>query len=84
MAGYATTNPPVKVAGNGPAGIQLWLYNGGVDAVATVRAAGYFSNAKDLGMRVGDCVISFDTNTPLSSISRVSVVASTGSTMVAG
>lgn len=84
MAGYSTSAPPQKIAGTGPTGIQVWVYYSATDAVATVRAAGYISNAQALGMRVGDIVISQDGTTPLSSISRVSAVASTGSTMTAG
>lgn len=34
---------------------QHWSYTG-KDAVATVAAAGYLVNAKDVGMRVGDLV----------------------------
>lgn len=71
-----------KLAGNGPAGPQLWHLTG-VDAIATVRGAGFISNAKDAGMRVGDTVIYQDTATPLHSLSRVSAVATTGATMTA-
>lgn len=80
---YATTNPPQKLAGTGPTGIQFWLYNHATDNAATVRAAGYFSNAQALGMRVGDIVIHHEASTPLGSISIVTVVASTGSTLTA-
>jgi hypothetical protein len=59
------------------------VYNAGVDVAATVRAAGYITNALALGMRVGDIVIHHETATPLASISYVSAVASTGSTMTA-
>lgn len=72
----------VKLAGNGPTGAQLWSLSG-VDAIATVRGAGFISDAKNMGMRVGDQVIYSDTATPLTSLSRVTVVASTGATMTA-
>ncbi len=32
------------------------------DAAATVRAAGYITNALELGMKVGDTVVSVDTD----------------------
>lgn len=72
----------VKLAGNGPTGAQLWSLSG-VDAIATVRGAGFISDAKNMGMRVGDQVIYSDTATPLTSLSRVTAVASTGATMTA-
>jgi hypothetical protein len=60
---YVTTNPPRKVSsgiGNGP---NVWHYSS-ADAKATVVAAAYISNAKQLGMKVGDVVHVFDTATP--------------------
>lgn len=71
-----------KLGGAGPTARQVWTLSG-VDAVATVRGAGFISDAKDRGMRVGDLVGYHDTATPLVSWSRVSVVASTGATMTA-
>lgn len=76
------------VSGGGPSKSQTWQYappagSTQTDAVATVRGAGYISNAKDKGMRVNDVVIVVDTSTPLVSLSRVSVVASTGATLTA-
>lgn len=79
---YATTNPPVLISTGTGLSPQMWLYTT-ADAVATVRAANYVTNAKDLGMRVGDVFVNIDTATPLVSLSRVSAVATTGSTMTA-
>ncbi len=70
------------VVGGGPTFRQLWSLSG-VDAIATVRAAGFVSDAKARGMRVGDTLIYHDTATPLSSLSRCTVVATTGATLVA-
>lgn len=78
---YVPDNLMCVVAG-GPAFRQLWSLSG-VDAIATVRAAGFISDAKSKGMRVGDTLIYHDTATPLSSLSRVTVVATTGATLVA-
>ena len=56
---YATSNPPAKMAGI-MAGASLWYYTDG-DTNGTVDAADYFSNGDDLGMKVGDPLIHFDT-----------------------
>ncbi len=76
---YSTSSPPIRIVG-GIDSISLWLYQS-ADAAATVKAANYITNAKDLGMKVGDPVIILDTNTPLSTLAIVSAVASTGSTL---
>lgn len=81
MAYVAATNPPIKIADGIGGGPTLWLYKS-ADAKATVIAAGYITNALDLGFRVGDLVLISDTTTPLASLTCVSVVASTGSTLV--
>jgi predicted MFS family arabinose efflux permease len=64
MAYAPTTNPPIKTSAGPLAefnattqpGPQVWTYRS-ADADATVYAAGYFSNAANLGMAVGDIVI---------------------------
>lgn len=78
---YTSDNFELLV-GHGPAGKQVF-YGSGTDAIATVRAANFITDAKAKGMRVGDILIYADTTTPLVSLSRVTVVASTGATLVA-
>lgn len=79
----------LKIAGGGPTGPQVWVYGPigasgtQVDAVATVRGAGYISDggagaSPNRGMRVNDVVLVVDTNTPLVSLSRVSAISATG------
>jgi hypothetical protein len=68
--------------GTGPNGTQLWTLKG-VDAIATVRGAGFISDALIRGFRIGDQLIYSDTATPLTSLATVTVVASTGATLVA-
>lgn len=64
---YATSNPPflmnagAAIGGKAP---RIWGYQS-ADAAATVAGANYFSNGRDLGMKVGDIVIVYDTASPL-------------------
>ncbi len=72
---YATSNPPARVAGtNG--GPQVWLYKS-ADDDATVNGAGYFTDGVDLGMKVGDIVLVFDTTTPKASFHGVNTISGT-------
>jgi len=82
---YATSNPPAKMSagpltdfGASTAGGQLWLYKS-ADAIATVKAAGYITNAAPLGMQVNDPILVVDTATPALSLAFVqSISATTG------
>lgn len=60
---YSTSNPPSKTVNALGSGKSTWKYVS-ADAKATVVAAGYISNALQLGMKVGDFVEVFDTATP--------------------
>lgn len=56
---YSTSNPPALIA-QGIGGIgKIWFYSS-TDAQADVDAAGYFSNAANLGMAAQDHVIAVD------------------------
>lgn len=76
---YSTTNPPVLLAAGltNDNGNKIWMYTDG-DAAATVRADGYFSNASDLGMEVGDLVFHYDTGNTLINSYRVASVTAGG------
>lgn len=87
---YATSNPPQlrghsalaafgAAAGKG----NIWHYQS-TDALATVVATNYITNAKDLGMQVGDIVEVNDTTTPAIAWARVTTVTATGTIMSAG
>lgn len=77
---YATSNPPqLRIPSVGGLGPQVWSYEDGDDD-ATVNGAGYFSNADDLGMQVGDFVFVYDTTTPKGSLHYVSAIASGAAT----
>jgi hypothetical protein len=90
MAYSSTGNPPFQmtappIAGGFTVGSSdmrggLWFY-GSSDAVATVRGTGYFTDGFNRGMRRGDIVFVFDTNTPNMSVNWVSSVATTGVTV---
>ncbi len=54
---------------------SLWMYRS-ADAIATVRASGYFNNAANM-LGVRDLVIVQDTNVPTTSL--CSVLSNTGS-----
>ena len=49
---------------------NMWVYRS-ADAIATVRAAGYISDATKRGMSVRDIVWVLDTNTPTTNICQV-------------
>lgn len=77
---YAVANPPVKLSWGPMANLNttestsgppaLWGY-ASADAIATVKAANYFSNGQLLGMRKGDIVFVYDLTTPAVSVAFV-------------
>lgn len=79
---YSTSNPPRKMAQvNGSEGLNLWSYKS-ADAIATVRGAGYFTNAGDLGMAVNDIVLVADSNLETSTVEYVSAITAGAATIV--
>lgn len=78
---YSVDNPPAlrsQRVGSTPGG-AVWSY-ASADPLATVIAAGYITNADDLGMQVGDEVAIFDTNLVITSHTFVKAIAADGST----
>lgn len=63
MAGYSTSNPPQKMFGGGVDGTlpSFWFYSS-VDNATTVDVPGYFTDAKALGIKVGDYIIVADSD----------------------
>lgn len=59
---------------------KVWVL-AGTDSDATVLAAGYISDAQNLGMKVGDIVFYILTSTPALYVHIVTAVASTGATL---
>ncbi len=83
---YATSNPPKVVASamvrdDAAESGQIWIY-ADADAVGTVDTADYFSNGDALGMKVGDIMWVWDSNTPLLTPCYVSAVTSGGAATV--
>lgn len=75
---YATTNglnlqseSPLTGAG------QTWVYRS-ADTFATVAVAGYFTDALNRGVKVGDQLLVIDTTTPLNTWARFTVVTAAG------
>jgi hypothetical protein len=85
---YSTLLPPVLTGFTGltrSGNNQNWLYKEAA-TFDTIRAAGYISNALDLGMKVGDIVEHWDSTSasaPVVTLGRVTAVSSTGATIAA-
>lgn len=75
--GYAVTLPPQLLVPSVGGGMALWGYKS-ADSVATVIAAGYFTNASALGMKVGDALLIYDTNVGDGAIAYVTAVTAGG------
>lgn len=79
---YATSNPPALLQDRIMGGGAVWSYISS-DARATVVGAGYFSNGRSLGMKLGDvvnCVV--DTTGVLTVASVTAVNAGTGAVTI--
>jgi hypothetical protein len=77
---YSTSAPPILLV-QGGVGNQFpaqWAYNS-TDAGSAVDASGYITNAKALGMKVGDLVYVTDTDAspPAVTVHRVVTISST-------
>ena len=80
---YSTDNPPLLTGDQPIAGPQNWFYTS-THLATTVAASAHFTNGKDLGMRIGDMVTNFQTDTSgINSASQVILVTSHMVTRVA-
>jgi hypothetical protein len=61
---------------------NFWLYRS-ADTFATVKAANYFSNAQEKGMKARDVVMIIDTATPATTMANVLTVTATTCTISA-
>ena len=64
-------------------GRRVWMYVS-TDAIATVRAANYISNAQAMGMKARDIVWVLDTNVPTTQICTALTVTSSGADLTDG
>lgn len=83
MAGYSTSNPPkllIPSFTNTTGQASIWIYQS-VDNATTVDVPGYFTNAKDLGIKVGDYILVLDSDAspPLTTTHRA--VSYSGNTL---
>ena len=69
MAAYATSNPPMLVSQGigGPAGSKTYVLVG-AHVTTDADAAGFITNAGDLGMKVSDTLILVDNSTAATSL----------------
>lgn len=79
---YDTTKLSLLV-GTRDGGFNLWLYKS-ADAITTVRAANYITDAVAKGMKARDIVMVLDTNAPTTSLCTVLTVAASGADLTDG
>ena len=80
---YSASNLSLMLESIGGTTPQLWFYKS-TDAIATVRAANYITDAVAQGMKARDLVIVFDTNAPTTTICTVLTVAASGADLSDG
>lgn len=71
---YATSNPPQLLSQNIASNGKKWIYKS-TDPATDVDASGYITNAKDLGMKVGEIVEVHDTDASPYTVTMHSVIA---------
>lgn len=81
-SGMASRNAPSPLGGVSTLGSKqpaLWIMSG-TDSVATVRATGFITDARDLGMQVGDLLQYVDTDASPITLQLMIVTAINGTT----
>ena len=79
---YIITNPPA-LHSQAVSGAREWVYES-TDNAADATAVNYFTNAQDLGMKVGDTVRVRNTGNNAVTIHTVLTVASSGADLTDG
>lgn len=80
---YATSTPPTHMFGPLTGAGQIWQYRT-TELGSAADAAGYFTNAKDLGMKVGDMVLVYESTNVAMRSHVVITVSSTGADLSDG
>lgn len=75
-----TGNTFSQIAWTIEGGFKLWVYSTS-DSLATVKGAGYFADAANRGVEVGDFVLVVNTTTPAFAIYAVSAVGAAAATV---
>lgn len=79
---YSTSTPPAMLVGSFGGKASLWTYDSTHILSEVSTAAGFFTNAKALGMRVGDML--FGNSTAATQyFGKITAVSTTGATFVA-
>lgn len=84
-SGLTSRNTPTPVDGATTAQQKqpaLWIM-AGTDAIATVDGAGYISDAKDLGMQIGDLLLYILTSTSVIQMMTVMAISAAGAANLA-
>jgi hypothetical protein len=72
-----------RLVGTFDGAFGIWVYKH-TDAIATVRAANYISDAQAKGMKARDIVIVMDTSTPTTQFCTVLTVGANGADLCDG
>lgn len=86
---YTTTNPPALTswgpltAASSVVGARTWSYASS-DSAGTVTAANYFTNAGQLGLKIGDRMEIYDSTNKITASAIILTVGSTVDTMSSG
>jgi len=78
---YDVANPPKLVVAHVGDGPGVWIY-ADTDAHTAIDADDYFSDGDDIGMRLGDALLYFDTDTDTSTIHFVRTPVTAGAASV--
>jgi hypothetical protein len=79
---YSTSNPPFLMVPSIGSKSALWGYSS-TDGSTTVIATGYFTNGKELGMKVEDFMFTTVSSSSSMLLAKVTTVSSTGVTISA-
>lgn len=75
---YSTSNPPKLISQPiGGVGSRIWAYRS-ENPAQDVNDVGFFDNALELGMKVGDMVIATDTGSAVTSVHFVNALDTGG------
>lgn len=83
MAGYTSNTLSLMSVSPLAVGPQMWMYTTTTDSEATVKGAGYISDATKKGMEKGDIVWVINPSTPAGYLLMCSAISSGAGTLAA-